>query len=129
PHPAIVAYHLELAGPGAADRLTLVTTDDAGVVPLTDKLLRHRSALDRVADAAGKRDDAYLLPFNVTALELEAARRLGLPLFAARPEHVPLGSKTGSRRVARQAGVDVPQGAEDLWSIDALQREALALLG
>jgi hypothetical protein len=44
--------------------------------------------------------------------------RLGLPVFGASPEHFVLGSKTGSRRVARRASVAVLDGAEDLRSVD-----------
>src|ERR1051325_1723199 len=40
--PAIVDYHLSLVGEGAGDRLHLVSPDDPGTVPLSEKLLRHQ---------------------------------------------------------------------------------------
>jgi hypothetical protein len=39
---------------------------------------------------------------------------LGIPLNGLDPELTHLGSKSGSRKVFREAGVDLPAGIEDL---------------
>jgi hypothetical protein len=46
---------------------------------------------------------------------------MDLPIFGPHPDLVPLGSKTGSRRVARRAGVPVLEGSEDLTSVEAVE--------
>ena len=63
----------------------------------------------------------YIFPFNVTDLERKFAERIGLPLFGPHPDLVPLGSKSGSRQVARTAGVPVLPGREDIFSMDDLE--------
>ena len=68
-------------------------------------------------------------PFNVTPSEQELSERLGLPLYGPPAELASLGSKTGSRRVARLAGVPVLDGAEDLRSVEAVEEAALRLRG
>lgn len=117
--PAVVEYHLGLCPDpeSARRRLHLVALGDGdGGAPqgLSAALLGRPDALARVR-ALG--DDAVLLPFNVTPAEGEVADALGLPLYGARPDLVALGSKTGSRRAAAEAGVAVPAGAEGLSSV------------
>jgi biotin carboxylase len=56
----------------------------------------------------------------VTEHERMLSERLQLAVYGPTPEAAALGSKTGSRRVARQAGVAVLPGEEDLRSIDDL---------
>jgi hypothetical protein len=52
---------------------------------------------------------------------------LGAPLVAVHPDLVALGSKTGSRRIARAAGVPVLPGVESLWSTDEISAAVDAL--
>ncbi len=126
---AIVEYYLRfLPDPGdARRRLHLVHLDDGGVEPLTTKLLRRPDALQRVRDLVGNSARAYLLPFNVTAAEGHLADALGLPVYGPRPDLAVLGSKTGSRQVARRAGVAVPPGSEDLRSVAEVEKAVEAL--
>lgn len=131
--PAVVAYYLEfLPDPDdARQRLSLVHLGHFSGRGLAAELAADRAALDRVRAAIGDHiDDAVILPFNVTAAERLVALELGVPLFAAHPDLVELGSKTGSRRAAVAAGVPVLPGVEDLWStteishaVDQLRRE------
>jgi hypothetical protein len=117
--PAVLDYYLGFL-PDPADarhRLTMVTLDDRDPEALAPKLARRPDVLDAVAAAAGPAEQAYLLPFNVTEHERTISERLQLPVYGATPEAAALGSKTGSRRVARQAGVAVLAGEEDLRSV------------
>lgn len=128
--PAIVDYYLGFVPDpaGARRRLHLVSLDDDDAVPLSTKLLARRDALAAVAAAAGDPDDACVLTFNVTPVELAVCQALGLPLYGPMPEvAASLGSKSGSRRVAGRAGVDVLDGAEDLFSVDALDAAVAAI--
>jgi hypothetical protein len=117
--PAVVDYYLSfLPDPaGARRRLTMVTLHDAEVAALSAKLARRPDVLDEIAAAAGPADQAYVLPFNVTEHERAISEYLQLPVYGAPAEAAVLGSKSGSRRVGRQAGVAVLPGEEDLMSI------------
>jgi hypothetical protein len=118
--PAIVDYHLGfLADPvGARARLHLVTAAESGPRPLTQKLLERPEVLAEVRDLLPGDGSAALLPFNVTAGEWALAASLGLALDGPPLDRVALGSKTGSRRVARRAGVAVLEGEEGLFSVE-----------
>jgi hypothetical protein len=120
---AIIGYHLAfLPDPeDARQRLHLLALNDPAPRPLTVKLLRHPRVIEQIGEVVGQTTDAWLLPFNVTDSERRLAERLGLPLYGPEPELVVLGSKSGSRHVARAAGAPVVDGFEDLWSMDQVQ--------
>src|SRR5919204_5581770 len=124
--PAVVDYYLGfLPDPaGARERLHLLAAGDPAPRSLTAKLLDRPDLLDRVRQLAGGQGEAFVLPFNVTWLERDLVERLGLPLYGPHPAQAELGSKTGSRRVARLAGVPVLAGAEDLRSLEAVEAAA-----
>ncbi|MDQ1391643.1 MAG: hypothetical protein QOF30_620 [Acidimicrobiaceae bacterium] len=121
---AIIEYYLRfLPNPDdARRRLQLLSIHDPEVMPLTQKLLRRGDALTRLRTLAGDPDDAYVISFNVTDHEQALAESLGLPLYGAPPNLAWLGSKTGSKRSARQAGTRVLEGTEDLWSLRDIER-------
>jgi hypothetical protein len=121
---AIVDYYLSfLPDPqDARSRLHMLAIGDAQARPLTAKMLERPDLVAQVKEIAADPAEAYLLPFNVTALEGRLAEWLGLPLYGPAPALIGLGSKTGSRRVARDAGVPVLDGAEDLWSLHEVER-------
>lgn len=127
--PAIVDYYLRfLPDPeDARRRLTRVSVGDAGVRPLAAKLLEHPEALAAISAAVGDPDDAYILPFTVSPTEQEVAERLGLPLFGSPPQLAWYGTKTGSRQTARQAGVRVLEGREDLSSLAEIEKAIEAI--
>lgn len=121
--PAVIDYYLRFV-PDARDarrRLQLVTLDDPGAAPLSEKLLRRPDAIEEIRARAGNLAEAYLLPFNVTAAERTLSESLRLPLYGSPPHLFWLGSKTGSRRTARQAGVSVLEGWEDLWDVESIE--------
>ena len=117
--PAIIEYYLRFVRDprDARRRLTLVSLGGFSGRGLARDLARDSDALDRLCAAlTTQHGRAVILPFNITEAERQVALELGIPLFAVHPDLVSLGSKTGSRRAARAAGVPVLPGVEDLWS-------------
>jgi hypothetical protein len=121
---AIIDYYLGfLPDPaGARERLHMLAVEDPEPRALTAKVLERPDLITRVREVSGDPATAFLLPFNVTPLEGRLAEWLQLPFYGPRPALAPLGSKTGSRRVARRADVPVLEGAEDLWTVAEVER-------
>jgi hypothetical protein len=121
---AVIDYYLSfLPDPAAArERLHMLALEDPEPRALTAKMLERPDLISRVREHAGDPAGAFLLPFNVTPMEGRLAEWLQLPFYGPRPALAPLGSKTGSRRVARRAGVAVLEGAEDLWTVAEVER-------
>ena len=117
--PVVVDYYLGfLEDPeDARARLKLIAVDDDEPRALSEKLLRSPDVIERIRQAAGAADEAYMLTFNVTPLEKSLSEQIGIALYGPHPELISLGRKSGSRRIAREAGVPVLDGAEDLWSL------------
>lgn len=118
--PTVVDYYLSLL-PGvipshARGRLHLVSADDDSPRPLTDKLLERPHLLDYLRSLIADPDRAHLVPFNTTWAERDLALALGIPIYGADPKLLPLGTKTGGRRLFRQEGVPCPEGVEDVRS-------------
>ncbi|HEX2699786.1 MAG TPA: peptide ligase PGM1-related protein [Acidimicrobiales bacterium] len=120
---AIVEYYLRLLPDprGARRRLVLVSLDDPSPLPLTEKLVHRPDTVEQIRTLVAPHPPASVLPFNITAAEHAVARALHLPITGPHPDLVALGSKTGSRRVARRAGVPVLDGSEDLYSLDEVE--------
>ncbi|MCG8456369.1 MAG: peptide ligase PGM1-related protein [Holophagales bacterium] len=129
-HPDVVDYYLDLldgvSARSARERLRLFCTFDHTARPLTEKILERPRLVQRIREAIPATDRAYLTCFNSTRLELELARKLDVPLNGVDPELLFLGTKSGSRKVFAEAGVEHPKGFEDLRSeeevVDALSR-------
>ncbi|HET6815136.1 MAG TPA: hypothetical protein VFJ69_14235, partial [Actinomycetota bacterium] len=126
---AVVDYYLSfLPDPaGARSRLHMLAAGDPAPRSLTAKLLDGPELLDRVRELCDGPGGAFVQPFNVTASEQALSERLGLPLYGPPATLAALGSKSGSRRVARLAGVAVLDGAEDLRSVEAVEAAARRL--
>ena len=127
--PAVVDYYLSfLPDPASARaRLRLISTDDPTPRALSEKLLERPDLIAELRDLVDSSGDAYVLPFNVTALEDELARTLDAPLYGPRLDLTVFGSKSGARRVAREARVPMVDGAENLFSMEELE-DAVARL-
>jgi hypothetical protein len=115
---AIIDYYLHLLpgvpGRHARQRLLLVSCDDASPAPLTRKLLERPHVLDRIRQAIGDPASAHMTCFAVTELERKLALCLGLPIYGCDPSLSHWGSKSGSRKIFREAEIDMPLGFEDL---------------
>lgn len=118
---AIVDYYLRFVDPSVepGHRLYLVALWNQEARALTEKLLEHGEALERL-EQLGSGERTCLVTFNVTVKEQELAEALGVPLYGSHPDLIHLGSKSGSRQVARAAGVPVLEGSEDLRSVQDL---------
>lgn len=116
--PAIVDYYLRFVpDPAAArERLHLIALDMPGPRALTAKLLARPDAIERVRALAAPAVEAHLLCYKVTPAEHALAAALGMPLDGPAVGQLGVGTKSGSRRAARRAGVAIPDGEEDLWS-------------
>jgi hypothetical protein len=122
----IIDYYLDLL-PGvipshARRRLFLVSPLDASPRPLTLKLLERPRLVERIRSLVPDPDRAHMVPFNATGLERDLALRLGIPMYAADPRFLHLGTKSGCRRLFREEGVAHPLGREDLRGADDLVR-------
>src|SRR3990172_2850073 len=130
-HPIILEYYLQfLAGIPASharSRLTLLCADAASPRSLTEKILERPRLIERIRAGIVDTSRAYLTVFNSTPLERKLAVLLGIPLNGCDPRLAHLGSKSGSRKIFREAGVDLPVGFEDLHTPHEVE-EALAEL-
>jgi len=117
-HPMILEYYFQfLAGIPASHvraRLTLLCAHDASPRSLTEKILERPRLLQRIREGIVDTGRAYLTVFNSTPLERKLAVLLGIPLNGVDPNLIHLGTKSGSRKVFREAGVPLPEGMEDL---------------
>jgi pheganomycin biosynthesis PGM1-like protein len=127
-HPLVLEYYFQfLAGipsSHARSRLTLLCAHDASPVSLTQKILERPRLLERIRAGIPDPARAYMTVFNSTPLERKLAVLLGIPLNGVDPHLSGLGSKSGSRKIFREAGVECPAGMEDLKTpgevVDAL---------
>ncbi len=107
--PGITAQH-------AKKRLTLLSCYDAGNIPLTDKVLRRPRLIERIKKSIINNDPAHLVFFNVTDAEKELAVKLQLPIYGCDPALNYLGTKSGSKALFRESGLQTPEGFENLYS-------------
>jgi hypothetical protein len=91
---------------------------DASSTPLTQKILERPRVIDRLRAWIGDTACAYLTCFNVTPWERDLALALDVPLNGVDPDLLDLGTKSGARRIFRDAGVELPEGFENLRSRD-----------
>lgn len=124
----IVDYYLQmLVGvppTHAKRRLTMLCVQDASPRALTEKILERPRVVERIRQWIGDPNRAYMSCFTTSPLERKLAVELDIPLNGADPELLHLGSKSGSREAFREAGIELPDGTENLKSED----EAIAAL-
>lgn len=120
---SVIDYYLSFVPDPASARarLHLISVDDARPIALSEKLLERPDVVEKIGSALHDPGSSYLFPFNVTHAEQTVSETIGIPLYGPHPDQVALGSKSGSRRVARVAGVPVLPGAEDLYSATAIE--------
>ncbi len=129
--PTVVDYFLHLLtgvpSSHARERLLLLHCSDASKLPLTAKILARPRLVDRIKGAIPDLERAHLVCFNASPLERTLAVQLDIPLYANDPALYSLGTKSGCRKVFREAGVLFPDGFEDLRDGNDIT-EALATL-
>jgi hypothetical protein len=117
-NPLIVDYYIHqmraVPPSHAYRRLVLLDCDDASARPLVQKVLERPRLVERIRAEIDDPERAHLAVFNSTDYERRLAVRLGIPLNAADPDLIHLGSKSGSRRTFRSVGLSLPAGREDL---------------
>lgn len=128
---SIIDYYLHLL-PGipaghARRRLRLIACDDASATPLTAKILARPRLLARLKAAIRNREAAHMTCFTVTPLERQLAVELDIPIYGTDPALAQWGTKSGSRKIFRSAGIDLPSGFEDLDDMQAVAAALTAL--
>jgi hypothetical protein len=117
-HPMILDYLLNLLlgipASHARARLTMLSAYDASPRSLTEKILERPRLVQRIRAAIPEPACAYLSAFTATPLERKLVVLLGIPLNGADPALAPLGTKSGGRKLFRDAGMPMPHGFEDL---------------
>lgn len=116
--PTIVDYYLAML-PGvphahARKRLILLHCADASSIPLSAKILARPRLMERIRAEIPDPTLAHVVCFNSTHWERTLAVRLGLPLNSVDPALNHLGTKSGCRETFREAGVELPDGFENL---------------
>jgi hypothetical protein len=115
-HDRVLDYYFslvpELDTPEARGRFVPVSLVDGRNEPLSRKLLARPGALDRIRRLVGEPEMAVIVPFCMTADEVGVAEALQLPIYGCDPALGWLGSKTGSRQVFAEEGVQHPVGLD-----------------
>ena len=121
--PRVLDYYFslvpELDTPEARQRFEAVSLVDGRNEPLSRKLLARPGALERIRRLIGEPEVAMIIPFCMTSDEVGLAEALQLPIYGSDPALNWLGSKTGSRSVFADEGVQHPAGL-DVRSSDDL---------
>jgi hypothetical protein len=116
--PAVIDYYLHLLPgiPGfhARKRLHLISCDDPSLEPLSKKILDRPEKLAELKNAIANPEAAHMSCFNTSPLEKTLAVQLGIPMYACDPSLTQLGNKSMGRELFRRAGLDLPDGFENL---------------
>jgi hypothetical protein len=128
--PIIIDYYLQLL-PGipfshARERLLLISTYDASLKPLTQKILERPRLVEKIRRSL-RPDKSYMVCYNSTYLERELSLILNIPLLAASPELLYWGSKSGSREIFAECQIPHPDGSYTVSTINELLRELIGL--
>lgn len=114
----IIDYYLQML-PGiphrhSLRRLTFLSCGDPSPKPLTKKILERPELIEKIKQAVDDPLSAKITCYNSTPYERTLALRLGLPIYSCDPELLELGSKSGSRQIFREVGLNIPYGHENL---------------
>ncbi|NET70326.1 MAG: ATP-grasp domain-containing protein [Sphaerospermopsis sp. SIO1G2] len=129
-HPSIIDYYLQLL-PGipfshARHRLLLLSTYDASLKPLSQKILERPRLMAKIRQAL-RLDQAFMVCYNSTFWEGELSLKLGVPLYAAAPDLQIWGTKSGSREIFYHSHVPHPKGSSLVWNSQDLAIAAAKL--
>ncbi len=122
--PSIIEYYLGLlAGvipAHARARLSLLSARDGSARPLSAKLIERPRLIEEIRRLIPDPGLCHLVPYTATALERDLALLLGVPMYGADPRFLPLGTKTGCRRLFAEEEIQHPFGREDVDSLEAV---------
>jgi hypothetical protein len=129
-HPSIIDYYLQLL-PGiplshARHRLLLLSTYDASLKPLSQKILERPRLIAKIRQAL-RLDKAFMVCYNSSFWEAELSLKLNVPLYAAAPDLHIWGTKSGSREIFNHSGVPHPKGSNLVWNSPDLATAAANL--
>ncbi len=114
----IIDYYLHLLpgipGQHARQRLELLSCYDRSDAPLTAKILARPRLIETIKKSILDPATAHITFFTVTPLEKKLALKLDLPIYGCDPDLAFWGSKSGSRKIFKEAGIETPAGFEDL---------------
>lgn len=127
----IISYYLQFL-PGvpfshARQRLQLLSVHDRSERSLTEKILERPAFIERIRRSIVNAPRSYMEVYRSTSLERDLAVELGLPIMGLDPKHQQLGTKSGSRKMFRRAGIPHPEGFEDLRDEDDLAESIVEL--
>ncbi len=113
--PISIDYYLQLL-PGitlshARERLSLFSTDDYSLQPLSQKILDRPRLLTRIKQVL-RPNRSVMICYNSTAIERDLAIKLDVPLYALDPDLLYWGTKAGSRQIFAECGLPHPDGSE-----------------
>ena len=127
----IIDYYLHLlpgiTGIHARQRLTMLSCYDSSSIPLSKKILCRPRLIERIKQNITNYKETHLTCFNITSLEKTLSVRLGIPLFGTDPDLLYEGTKSGARKIFKEAGVYTPAGFEDLKTKDDVIHALLSL--
>ena len=123
---SIINYYLDVmprvSVSNARKRLYMLSPGDASDLPLIRKILDRKKLIEHIRSMVPDPDKAHIVPFLTTDLERDLSVQLGIPMYAADPQYVAFGTKTGCREIFSEEGVPHPLGAQDLHSLEDLVR-------
>jgi len=122
-HPDVVDYYLQLL-PGvpisqARDRLLMLSTYDASLKCLTEKILERPRLVERIRQSL-RPGSSYMTCYNSTHFEQKLALQLDIPLLGVAPDLLHWGTKAGSRDIFADCAIDHPDGSQLVHSVDDL---------
>ena len=127
--PVIIDYYLHLlpgiTGHHARQRLHFLSCYDSSSLSLTEKILARPRLISRIKNAIPPGHLAHLACFNVTEHERKLSTLLELPVYGCDPDLLYWGTKSGSRKIFKECGIDTPAGYENLQNENEII-EALA---
>lgn len=129
--PVIIDYYLHLlpgiTGYHARQRLHLLSCYDYSQKSLTEKILARPRLIERIKKCIPPDHIAHISCFNVTDMERKLSVKLNIPLYGCDPDLLHWGTKSGSREVFKEVGINLPAGFENLKNKTEIINSLVAL--
>lgn len=91
-------------------RLTHISVDNKRTISLTRKVLDNQRAITKIKKALGDSRKGMLRCYNPGDLERRLAVKIGIPIFGGAEKFDFVGTKSGSRKIFKLAGLDYIPG-------------------